>query len=678
MNFKLVSVLCLFFLSNSVQSQYFEWAYEVKEFSSQKDFKQYSANQVLGKPNVLPQGGVSPCAWEPLREGNKKGESIYVRFKNPLFTKQVVVCESRNPGSIIQIDFINTSGDEFTVYKKEAVEPLTVENRVFSYVLDEPTKFKVKGVRLHLQTSDIKGFNAIDAIAISESDKPFVPTIKLAPDASNYGKPENLSAEVNSVAYEFLPQISSDGKKLYYSRRYHPENYSYKSLNEEQGYPDDDIWVSEFDGTKWTHAEKLPLPLNNNFPNAAYTITPDGNSLLLSGAYNKNAPPEKGVSYSYKSIDGWSFPTPLVINGFYNAGPYSEFYLGTSKKVLLMTLVREEGYGDNDVYVSFINKDKTWSVPKNIGPIINTAGVESSPFLAADNKTLYFSSDGFSGYGKRDLFVTKRLDDTWVNWSEPVNLGNVINSDENESYYSIPASGEYAYFVSGKQSLGKNDIFRVKLPNTIKPAPVSLISGQILDKSTGMVVHESIEIDYEILPEGIEDGTALSDPKDGAFSIVLPHESVYGFRATKEGYYGESIYLDLTLIEHKNYEEITCDLNLVPLEVGQKILLRNVGFEQGKSEILGFSAPELERLVVLLKQNPKMIIRLEGHTEAKGYQDWNLKLSEERVVAVKDYLISRGIKSTQLETKGYGGSQPLYSDYQSEMNRRVEFEILAK
>ena len=142
-----------------------------------------------------------------------------------------------------------------------------------------------------------------------------------------------------------------------------------------------------------------------------------------------------------------------------------------------MTIVREEGFGDNDIYVSFIQKNKTWSVPKNIGGIINTAGVESSPFLAADGKTMYFSSDGFSGFGKRDLYMTKRLDDTWTNWTEPVNLGNVINSEENESYYSIPASGEYAYFVSSKKSLGKSDIFRIKLPNEIKPAPVSLISG---------------------------------------------------------------------------------------------------------------------------------------------------------------------------------------------------------
>ncbi len=678
MMYRYLFLSLLFFLFGTVKSQDIEWADELKEFSSQRDVKQFSAKQALGKPNALPQGGISPCAWEPLREGDRKGEFIYVRFKNPLFTKQVIVCENRNPGSIIQIDFINTSGDVFTVFKKEKAEALGKATNVFSYVLEEQTKYKVKGVKLYLQTSDVKGFNAIDAIGISETEVAYEPQIKLATDASSYGKPENLSAEVNSVAYEFLPQISSNGKKLYYSRRYHPENHSYRSLNEEQGFVDDDIWVSEFDGNKWTHAERLPEPLNNNFPNAAYTITPDGNSLLLAGAYNRNSPPEKGVSYSYKTTNGWSFPVPLTINGFYNAGPYSEFYLGTSKKILLMTLVREEGYGDNDVYVSFINKDKSWTTPKNLGEIINTAGVESSPFLAADNKTMYFSSDGFSGYGKRDLFVTHRLDDSWTNWSEPVNLGNVINSDENESYYSIPASGEYAYFVSGKESLGKNDIFRVKLPNAIKPAPVSLISGRIIDKSTGEIINESLEIDYEILPEGIQEGTALSDPQSGDYSIVLTHELVFGFRASKKGYYGESSFLDLTLEEHKLYEEITSDLYLVPLKVGQKILLRNVGFDQGKSELLSYSRPELNRLVKLLKENPKMIIRLEGHTEAKGYQDWNLKLSKERVETVAAYLMAQGVKSTQLESKGYGGSNPIYPDNESEWNRRVEFEILAK
>lgn len=676
MKYYYLTLLFVFF-SGSVAGQSIEWANEVRSFSSQRGTKQFSANQSLGKPNAMPQGGISPCAWEPLRESNNKGEFIYVRFKNALFVKQVIVCESRNPGSIVQIDFINTSGDVFTVFQKETAVSGGEATSVFNHVLVEQTKYKVKGVKLYLQTSAIKGFNAIDAIGIAENEVTFEPQINLASDMSNYGQPENLSAEVNSVAYEFLPQISSNGKKLYYSRRYHPENNAYKSLNEEQGVIDDDIWISEFDGTKWGKAQRLPEPLNNNNPNAVYTVTPDGNSLLLSGSYNPNSVTEKGVSYSYKTVDGWSFPTLLKINGFYNAGPYSEFYLGTNKKTLLMTLVREEGFGDNDIYVSFINKDKSWSVPKNLGAIINTAGVESSPFLAADNKTVYFSSDGFSGYGKRDLYVTKRLDDSWTNWTEPVNLGSVINSDENESYYSIPASGEYAYFVSSKKTLGKNDIFRVKLPNTIKPAPVSLISGRIIDKSTGEVIKESLEIDYEILPEGIQDGTALNDPQTGEFSIVLAHKLAFGFRASKKGYYGESSYLDLSLDKHKQYEEITNDLFLVPLQVGQKILLRNVGFDQGKSELVSYSVPELSRLVKLLKENPQMIIRLEGHTEAKGYQDWNLKLSRERVDVVKAYLVAQGVKITQLETKGYGGSQPLYPESENENNRRVEFEILA-
>ena len=667
------------FVSVVLNAQKVEWANEVREVSSQRDLKRYSAAQALGKPNVLPQGGESACAWEPLKESNKKGEFLYVRFANPLFTKQVVVAESRNPGSIYQIDFINTSGNVITVYKNEEIKDLDERNRLFSFVLEETTKYKVKGVKIYLQTNDVRGYNAIDAVGISETDQPIEIKVNLAENAKFDNGPENLGNGINSAYYEFLPQISPDGKTLYYTRRFHPENTGFKSSNEATNNADDDIWFSELKGNTWSQAVKMPDPLNNDFPNSAYTITPDGNSLLLANIYNKNAPPAQGVSYAYKRTNGWSFPQGLMINGFYNLGPYSEFFLGTSKKVLLMTLVREEGSGDNDVYVSFLNKDKTWTQPKNLGTVLNTAGVESSPFLAADGVTLYYSSDGFSGYGKRDLYVTKRLDDTWTKWSEPINLGSAINSEENESYYSVPASGEYAYFVSSKQSLGNSDIFRIKLPNAIKPAPVSLISGRAINKVTGLPAGEEVEIEYEILPEGLEVGVARTNPATGEFKIALPHDHLYAFRATAEGFIGVNQRIDLREELHKSYEEIVLDLELIPIEVGQKVLLRNVGFAQGKPDLEPYSNPELDRLVDLLKSKSTLIIRLEGHTETKGFQDWNLKLSEERVVVVKNYLIAKGVRASQIEAKGFGGSKPMYTDEaNSELNRRVEYEILAK
>lgn len=671
-----VLAIVLSIISTITIAQKVEWANEVREVSSERSPKAFSSKQALGKPNVLPQGGESSCAWEPLKESNKKGEFIYVRFKIPLFTRQVVIAESLNPGAISKIEFVNTSGNVISIYTNDEVKDLDARNRMFSHVLEAPTKYKVKGVKVYLQTKDVRGYNAIDAIGISDSDQPIVAKVNLAEGSVFESSPENLGNGINSAYKEFLPQISPDGKTLYYSRRNHPENNAYKNG---QNPSDDDIWVSELQGSTWAQATKLPEPLNNDFPNSAFTITPDGNSLLLGSVYNKNGPPTQGVSYSYRRTNGWSFPTALKILDFYNLSPYGEFFMSSNKKILLMTVMREDSYGNEDIYVSFIRKDRTWTRPKSLGKIINTAGIESSPFLAADGKTLYFSSSGFSGYGKRDLYVTTRLDDTWRKWSEPINLGDAINSEENESYYSVPASGEFAYFVSSKQSLGESDIFRIKLPNAIKPAPVSLVSGKVLDKATGEKLDVEIEIEYEILPEGIEVGVARANPQTGAFTIALPHDHLYAFRATAEGYLGVNQRLDLREVLHKGYEEINLDLDLVPIEVGQKVLLRNVGFSQGKSELEDFSFPELNRLVTFLKKNGAVTIRLEGHTETKGYQDWNKKLSEQRVAAVQTYLVSKGVKSTRIETVGFGGSKPLYTEAdKSELNRRVEYEILTK
>lgn len=661
------------------KAQTVEWANEVREVSSSRALEKgpFSGKQALGKPNVLPQGGESSCAWEPYKESNKKGEFIYVRFKKPLFTRQVVVAESRNPGAISKIEFVNTSGNVIKVYENEEVKDIDDRNRMFSHVLEEITKYKVKGVKIYLQTNDVRGFNAIDAVGISDSDEPVVAKINLAEGVEFNSSPENLGNGVNSAYKEFLPQISPDGKSLYFSRRNHPENHAYVETG--KGGADDDVWFSEFQNGAWGQATKLPEPLNDQFVNSAYTITPDGNSLLLGNVYNQNGPPTQGVSYAYKRTNGWSYPKQLKIIDFYNLSSYGEFFMSSNKKILLMTVQREDSYGNEDIYVSFIRKDRSWTRPKSLGKLVNTAGIESCPFLAADGKTLYYSSSGFSGYGKRDIYVTTRLDDTWRNWSEPINMGDKINSEESESYYSIPASGEYAYFVSSKQSLGESDIFKIKLPNAIKPAPVSLVAGKALNKVTQEPIGEDVEIEYEILPEGIEVGVARTNPATGEFKIALPHDHLYAFRASAKGYVGVNQRIDLREELHKGYEEIQLDLELIPIEVGQKVLLRNVAFDQGKAGLLPMSNPELDRLALLLKKNSTMSIRLEGHTEAKGYQDWNKKLSEERVMSVKTYLAAKGVKSTQIETQGFGGSQPMYTDVaKSELNRRVEYEILTK
>jgi outer membrane protein OmpA-like peptidoglycan-associated protein len=271
--------------------------------------------------------------------------------------------------------------------------------------------------------------------------------------------------------------------------------------------------------------------------------------------------------------------------------------------------------------------------------------------------------------------MTKRLDDSWTKWSEPKNLGKPLNSEGIDAYYSVPADGEYAYFVSSVNTNGENDIFKIKLPSQIKPEPVVIIKGYVLNSKTKEPLNTKIQ--YEDLETGQIMGFAQTNPKTGFYEITLPLNKKYAFFADKEGFYSVRDNLDLT--EVQSFQEVERDLYLTPIEVGQTVQLNNVFFNQGKATLLSSSYPELDKLARMLKDNPNIEIQLEGHTDNVGDPDLNLKLSEERVIAVKSYLVLNGVSELRITGRGYGGEKPIASNDQEftrRLNRRVEFKIL--
>src|SRR5690606_8207377 len=230
--------------------------------------------------------------------------------------------------------------------------------------------------------------------------------------------------------------------------------------------------------------------------------------------------------------DQWVNKRPLKIEDFEALNYYNqqdrrtkketEFSMSSDEQFLVMGLVRKETYGDKDLYVSFRTGENSYSKPVNLGPVINTAGNEGSPFLAADNKTLYFNSNGHPGYGDMDLFMTTRLDDTWTRWSEPVNLGPDINSPRFDGYISIPASGEYAYFSSAKNSIGLDDLFKVKLFPGIKPEAVVMLEFRFVDKITQKEIDPGVH-----LRQAGKAVDFIRDEESGFFRTVLQPGFVY-------------------------------------------------------------------------------------------------------------------------------------------------------
>jgi outer membrane protein OmpA-like peptidoglycan-associated protein len=418
-----------------------------------------------------------------------------------------------------------------------------------------------------------------------------------------------------------------------------------------------------------------------NFVNTIQSVTPDGRSaiMVLGNRYMPNGKMLAGVSISTQVNGEWSKPAPLNIINDYNYNKKANYFLTDNRQTLLMSVEREDSYGDRDLYVTFMNRDSTWSEPLNLGDVVNTAGEESAPFLASDDKTLYFSSNGFSGYGGNDVYVTKRLDDTWKNWSEPENLGPEINSPLEDLFFNIPVSSEFAYYSRGV-SENNMDIFRIKLPIIKNPEPFVTVRGKIIDKQTGQPL--GAKIVYERLPDGKGLGISQSNPETGAYEFRLPAGELYGLRVDSDDKLSENQNLDLRDIKQDQVieKDFTLDpIGVATIEENVSITLNNLFFDFDKAVLRPESFPELDRIVTLMNEKPTMQIEISGHTDSAGPDKYNMGLSERRAKSVVQYLNGKKIEKSRMNVVFFGESMPVDTNDTSDgrrRNRRVEFKIL--
>lgn len=554
--------------------------------------------------------------------------------------------------------------NKLTVQKKGPVYTLSINDEV----VYASTEFKLFGNKLGFQLNDTMQVS-LDRVVVYQDKEP----IRLLKGMPTGIVKENLGPLINTKTDDRAPVISPDGHTLYFVR----DNEA--DYDKEEQMDRTDVWYSTLnaDGS-WSAAKDMGKPINNKQSNTVLSVTPDNNTVLLMNTYNSDGSFKSGgFSMSHRTATGWSVPVDVVMDDYYTDNAYEDVCLSSDGKTMLLTLERADSYGDNDIYVSFLQNNGNWSKPKNLGATINTFFEEGSPFLAADMVTMYYSTYGKPGYGSKDIFVTRRLDNSWTKWSEPENLGPEINTKDWDAYYVIPASGNYAYTVSNTSGLGGSDLFRIKLPDAAKPNPVVLVKGKVLNAKTKEPI--AANISYEVLPSGMEAGIARSNPATGEYKIVLPYGANYGYHAKVPGYL--SVNENLELVETKAYAEVVRDLYLVPIEVGQSIVLNNVFFVQSKAVLQPSSYPELDRLAKIMQDNPSIEIKLSGHTDNQGDPAKNVQLSEERVKVVEEYLVAKGINTSRISGQGFGGAKPIASNATEEtrkLNRRVEFTITKK
>ena len=490
-------------------------------------------------------------------------------------------------------------------------------------------------------------------------------------------KVENLGWRVNSELAELRPTISADGNHLFFICENHPMNTKYNSVRNSQ-----DIWYSTRDSFgNWSNARHMGYPLNTYHYNAVYWISPDNNRILIRNAFVNGVYYSNGVSMSYRMNNGrWSPPEMLRIRNYhkYDRGRQNGASMAHDGQTLLLYMTENPGGENNDIYACFLQPDSTWSEPKSLGKKINLPDYnEMTPYIAADGESLYFSSNRPGGIGDNDIWMAKRLDKTWTKWSDPVNLGEPINTPDWDAFFTLDAGGEYAYLTSSLAGYGESDIVRVKLLEKEKPDPVVMVTGNVYNKKTKQPLNASLV--YETLPEGTVAGNGISNPQDGAFKIVLPYDKNYMIRATADKFFAQSENLNLDSLVKAGYKEIHKDLYLVPIEIGQVVRLNNVFFDFDKWDLRPESFVELNRVVDLLKENPSIVIEMSAHTDSFGSDDYNYKLSDNRARSVMEYILSKGIATNRISSKGYGETKPVAENDTPEnrqLNRRVEFTIV--
>lgn len=480
---------------------------------------------------------------------------------------------------------------------------------------------------------------------------------------------KNLGKNINTGTDEFINAVSSDELRLYFTGQDPTLNAAREA--------DRFFYSSRINvGDEWRPSQLAGPPLNTLENQGALTITPDGRYLLFAGCQWPDGLGSCDI-YAAKITDG-QFGEPQNLGNKVNSNAWdSQPSLSSDGRTLYFTSNRSGGYGKSDIWKSYLQDDGNWSTPENLGSTINTFGSEMAPFIHPDGATLYFSSDRHAGMGGIDLFVSRQ--DENDNWSEPLNLGYPINTHGDEFNIVVNAKGDNAY-ISARlpEGIGGYDVYQFELHQAIRPHPSTYVKGIVADAKTLNPLNAFFVL-FD-LDTGKEMVRSFSDEKTGEFLICLPTDRDYALNVSKEDYLFHSENFALTGI-YSDLEPYQMNISLSPILTGETIILKNIFFDTGKSELKPESISELTRLFEFLQSNPSVKIEISGHTDNIGGDEYNLSLSNSRAKSVVDYLIANGIHSDRLQYKGYGFSLPV-SDNDTEdgraSNRRTEFKVIQK
>ncbi len=496
-------------------------------------------------------------------------------------------------------------------------------------------------------------------------------------------KPHPISDNVATDYDQYWPSITLDEEELVFTTLMPRDTAAFaanKKLTKNSINFNEDFYISRKIKNEWSKPQPMK-GINTPHNEGAQALSADGQWMFFTACGRDDSKGSCDIYFSRRTATGWSEPQNI---GAPVNTPYweSQPCFSADGQTLYFVSGRPGGKGEMDIWTAKIcgfmrNGMPIFGDVKNLGDSINTSGNETSPFIHPDNKTLYFSSDGWPGVGKLDIFISRK--DEKGNWKTPQNIGYPINTELDNNGFVINAAGTTAYLASTqKQDDGtyKKELLCFELPQEIKPEPVSYVKGRVYDSKTRKPLQANLELIRLDTKE--KQVSAQSEATDGVFIVCLPSNKDYGLFATCPGYlYGSMNFAlkDATTTQ----DRVVLDIPLSPIDTGQKITLNNVFFDTNSTELKEESVVELDKLVTLMKNNAEIKVEIGGHTDNVGSADYNKKLSEGRAKTTVDYLKSKGIEPQRISYKGYGMTQPIDNNQTEEgraQNRRIEAKIL--
>ena len=490
---------------------------------------------------------------------------------------------------------------------------------------------------------------------------------------------------VSTANSEYLPYLSPDESIFLYTRT-SPDNRVDRVFQTDK---EKELFMksTKMNDGNFDDGEPMPSPFNQGTNEGGATLTIDNKYLYYAKSVNEGGDrPNTDIYFTCNFGDGWADikKLPNVNHPIYWD---SQPTVSSDGNSIIFVSDRPGGYGNLDLYVT--TKDPTtkqWSVPKNLGPKINTSGNEKTPFLHSDSETLYFSSDGIYGYGGYDIYYTRKNEKG--EWTAPENLGSPINGESDDAGFFVSTNGELGYFcswnegkVSGK-GVGKYDIYQFDLYKEARPDAVAFIKGEIKKDNEEPLNKFKVELKNTRTNEKT---TAVVDSTTGSFiaavNVKKNKNDKLAITASAEQHAFTSQILELKEdVSFKNPPKIE-QMQLKKVEKGKSFLLDNIYYQTNSDEILPESIIILSEFAEFLKEHPEMKIEIQGHTDNTGTATENNLLSQKRADRIVNFLLEKGVSKNNLSAKGYGSSKPVSNNNTAEgrsKNRRTEFLILTE